>query len=81
MINYMHANVIVGLTQKGTVAHRLEEIDGRIALFEQKYGMPFERFLMQGEEGVIQNQFSYEVERDYLEWGGLISRRRVMKSA
>ena len=57
---------------------RVEKIDREIGVLEEKYCMSFEQFVMRGEEDAIPNQFSYEVERDYLEWDGLVSRKRVV---
>ncbi len=57
---------------------RVERIERKVDMFEQKYGMSFEQFQMHGEDGIIPNQFSYEVERDYLEWDGLVSRKQIV---
>ena len=56
----------------------VEKIDREIGVLEKKYGMSFEQFLMCSKEGTILDQFSYEIERDYLEWDGLVSRKRVV---
>ena len=72
-------DIAVRVTLKDSVAYRLEKIDEEIDLFEQKYGMPFEQFSARGEDGEIPNQFSYEVESDYLEWDGLVSRKRTVE--
>ena len=72
-------DIAVRVTLKDSVAYRLEKINKEIMLFEQKYGMPFDQFSIQGEEGTIPNQFSYEVESDYLEWDGLVSRKRAVE--
>lgn len=72
-------DIAVRVTLKDSVAYRLEKIDKEIKLFEQKYGMPFDQFSAQGEDGLIPNQFSYEVESDYLEWDGLVSRKQTVE--
>jgi hypothetical protein len=40
--------------------------------------MTFEQFQARGEEKDISDQFSYEVEGDYLEWEGLVSRKKKL---
>ena len=67
------------ITLRDAVEHRLEKIDAAIRAYEQKYGMSFEQFQNRGQTESIPQQFSYEVERDYLEWDGLISRKRKIE--
>ncbi|MFQ5456596.1 MAG: hypothetical protein ACE5EA_10430 [Nitrospirota bacterium] len=61
---------------KDAVEHRLEKIDLKIKRFEQKYKFHFEEFDENYRKEEIPDQYSYEVESDYLEWEGLISRKR-----
>ena len=61
---------------RDAVQYRLQQIDSRIQALEQKYGIVFEKFEELFQAGHILNQHSYEVEQDYLEWEGLISRQR-----
>ena len=72
-------NVALFIALGDAVEHRLEKIDAAILEFEQKYGMSFEQFESKGKEGEIPDQFSYEVEGDYLEWDGLISRKKKLE--
>jgi hypothetical protein len=72
-------NVALLIALKDAVEHRLEKIDEAIDALEQKYGMSFEQFQTQGEEGKIPDQFSYAVESDYLEWDGLMSRKKKLE--
>lgn len=72
-------DVALLITLKDAVEHRLEKIDLAIHKLEQKYGMNLEQFLKRSEEGTIPSQFSYEVERDYLEWDGLMSRKEKIE--
>ncbi len=67
------------ITLRDAVEHRLEKINAAICVYEQKYGMSFEQFQSHGQTESIPQQFSYEVERDYLEWDGLISRKRKIE--
>jgi hypothetical protein len=72
-------NVALLITLKDAIEHRLEKIDAAIEGLEQKYEMSFEQFQMQAKEGNIANQFSYEVESDFLEWDGLLSRKNKLE--
>jgi hypothetical protein len=72
-------DVALLIALRDTVEHRLEKIDGAIHEYEQKYGMSFEQFRARGEDKGIPDQFSYEVESDYLEWDGLMSRKRKLE--
>jgi hypothetical protein len=59
---------------KDAVEHRIEKLEKEIKFFEKKYGMNFEEFKKRFEKNEIQNSYSYDVEMDYLEWEGLVSR-------
>ena len=72
-------NVALRIALRDAVEHRLEKIDAAIATLEHKYGMPFDEFQARGQVQEIPNQFSYEVESDYLEWDGLTSRKRKLE--
>lgn len=72
-------NVALPIALQDAVAHRLEKVNVAIRALEQKYGMSFDQFQAQGEEENVQSQFSYEVENDYLEWDGLVSRKMKLE--
>ncbi len=59
---------------KDAIEHRIEKIEKEIKNYEKKYGMSFEKFKTKFEKEEIENSYSYEIEMDYLEWEGLISR-------
>lgn len=71
--------VALFIALRDAVEHRLEKIDEAIHEYEQRYGMPFEQFQARGQNEEIPDQFSYEVESDYLEWDGLMSRKRKLE--
>lgn len=73
-------DVALLIALRDAIEHRLEKIDEAIQSYEQKYEMPFEQFQDRGQAGRIPNQFSYEVESDYLEWDGLTSRRKKLET-
>jgi hypothetical protein len=72
-------DVALLIALRDAVDHRLEKINEAIRNYEVEYGMSFAEFRARGEEESIPNQFSFEVESDYLEWDGLISRRRKLE--
>lgn len=62
------------------VEHRIEKVKAGIKTYEKKYGMTFEKFKERFEKGETANIYSYNVETDYLEWEGLISRLKKYNS-
>ena len=71
-------DVALLITLRDAIEHRLEKINVAIQNYERKYDMSFEQFRARGEENNIPDQFSYEVEDDYLEWEGLVSRKEKL---
>jgi len=59
---------------KDAIEHRIEKIEKEIKDYEKKYGMSFEEFKEKFDRGEISDSYSYDIEMDYLEWEGLISR-------
>ncbi|MCL4491721.1 MAG: hypothetical protein M1510_07455 [Nitrospirae bacterium] len=55
---------------------RLKECEEKLFDFEAKYGMDFEMFKKQWEEGYIKDKHSHIVERDFMEWEGFESERK-----
>ena len=73
-------NVALLLTLQDAIAHRLTKINADIQELEEKYGMPFEQFESLGKQEKLPNQFSFAVESDYLEWDGLVSRKKKLEN-
>ena len=72
-------DVALLIALRDAVEHRLEKIEEAISDYEQQYDMSFEQFQTRGQKEDIPNQFSYEVESDYLEWDGLVSRKTKLE--
>ncbi len=72
-------DVALLIALRDAIEHRLEKINAAIRGYERKYGMSFKDFQTQGENQNLPNQFSHEVESDYLEWDGLMSRKKKLK--
>ncbi len=62
------SDVALLLAIKDLVRLRVNEAQSRIAKFEKKYGMTFSEFEEACENGKIPDPYSYEVEKDDLEW-------------
>jgi hypothetical protein len=67
------------MVTQDVIAHRLESIAKQLHTLEQKYGMSFEQFDVRFQAEALPNQYSYEVEQDYLEWEGLLCRKRRLQ--
>ncbi|MFO7633705.1 MAG: hypothetical protein R6W76_14270 [Caldilinea sp.] len=65
--------VAVTLAVKDWLQLRLSVIESQKQAFEEKYGMDFADFRAAWGAGEIADQYSYEVERDYWEWEGLLT--------
>jgi hypothetical protein len=75
----IHLDSALRIVTQDAIAHRLESIAKQIQTLEQKYGMSFEQFDIRFQTEELPNQYSYEVEQDYLEWEGLLCRQRRLQ--
>ena len=75
----MHLDSALRIVTQDAIAHRLESIATQLHILEQKYGMSFEQFDVRFQVEELPNQYSYEVEQDYLEWEGLLCRQRRLR--
>lgn len=57
------------------VQFKLDRLDRDIKRFEERYGCTFSEFDRAFQRDEVPNASSYEIEQDYLDWEGLISRR------
>ena len=69
------ADVALHVALKDVIAHRLEIIESESKRLESKYHLTFPDFKLKWEKGEIEQKYSYDVEKDYWEWEGLVSRR------
>lgn len=65
---------------KDAVEYRIEKIEAELKRLEEKYHMTFEEFKEKFDREEIEEPYSYNVETDYLEWEGLISRLSKYRS-
>jgi hypothetical protein len=65
---------------RDAIDHRIEKIETEIRKYEERHRMTFKEFKDKFEKGNIPDSYSYNVETDYLEWEGLISRLSNYKS-
>ncbi|MFB6147715.1 MAG: hypothetical protein ABEJ66_02415 [Candidatus Nanohaloarchaea archaeon] len=71
-----HLDSAVRMTVRDALEHRLEKVEEGIEEFEEKYGMSFEEFEEKWENDEIDERYSYDVESDFWEWEGLVTRRK-----
>ena len=69
-------DMAIRLTLRDAARFKLRELESGLNRFEEKYGMTFSQFERAFQDGDIPDAFSYEVESDYLEWEGLLSRKK-----
>lgn len=74
-------DVAVSSTLRDALEHRLEIVKKDMKKFEKKYGMNFSEFKKRWQKGEIRNKFYYSVERDYIEWETLKTRKKRLKEA
>lgn len=67
------------MTVKDVIEHRLEKIEREIAKFENNYRENFSAFKREWTKR--KDKFSYKIEKDYIEWEGLITRKKKLKKA
>ena len=65
--------VALPLAIKDWVRLKLKETSEQREAFERRYGMEFHAFKRAWNEGLVENDHSYEVERDYWEWEATIT--------
>ena len=68
-------DIAVRLALRDAARFKLGELESDIERFEEKYRMTFPEFERAFQSEEIPDTFSYEVESDYLEWEGLMSRK------
>ncbi|MEW6685836.1 MAG: hypothetical protein AB1393_06480 [Candidatus Edwardsbacteria bacterium] len=67
--------VALWIALRDILVHKLEEIETSIRHFEEKYKMSFHEFKALCEKEEFPNQYSFEVESEFLEWEALCSRK------
>ncbi|MBI4787218.1 MAG: hypothetical protein HY782_09250 [Chloroflexi bacterium] len=71
--------VALWMTLRDTVEHRLEKIAAQRKAYENKYGTDFAAYQKKWNAEQVPNQYAYEVEKDYLEWEGLVTREAKLR--
>ena len=71
-----HLDSAVRITVRDALKHRLERVEEEIEEFEEKYGMSFEEFKQKWNSDEIEDRYSYDVESDFWEWEGLVTRKK-----
>jgi hypothetical protein len=71
--------VALWMTLRDTVEHRLEKIATERKVYEDKYGMDFQAFKPLWDAGQVPNQYAFEVEKEFLDWEGLVTRQAKLQ--
>lgn len=71
----------INSTLRDALEHRMEIVEKSIKNFEKKYSMTFAEFKKKWKEGKIKNKFSYGIEKDYIEWETLDTRKKKLEEA
>ena len=58
------------------LAAQIRTCNQEISQYEIKYRSTFEEFAEAWEQGSTPDRHSYEIERDYMEWEGLVAEKR-----
>jgi len=58
------------------IINQIRECEQEIAQYELKYGMTFAEFAAAWERDDLPNKWSHIVERDYMEWEGLVAEKQ-----
>lgn len=71
--------VALHVALKDVISHRLELIESGINKMEERYHVAFHEFKRKWEKGQIEQKYSHDVEKDYWEWEGLVSRKNKIE--
>ena len=72
-------NIAINITLKDATKYRLNEINKKLKKFNEKYKIDFNKFERLWKEGKIKDKFSYNAEKDYLEWDSLVTRKNKLE--
>lgn len=73
--------VAINSTLRDALEHRMELVEKGIKSFEKRYGIGFSDFKKKWREGKIKDKFSYSIEKDYIEWETLATRKKRLEEA
>lgn len=72
-------DVALLLVLRDALAYRLEQIETDLRAFESKYGMTFDSYRQRWESEDRDEDYRWEVERDYLEWEALVTQKQRLE--
>lgn len=67
------------LVLRDAVAYRLDRLNEEQQAFEARYGMGWDAFRARWDSEDREEDYSWNAERDYLEWEALVTRRRRLE--
>ncbi len=69
------------LVLRDAFAYHLEQLQQQLQTFEHKYGMSFEEYRQRWESIDQPDDYTWEAERDYLEWEALFTRKQRLEKS
>ncbi len=68
------------LVLRDALAYRLEQMETELRAFESKYGTPFDEYRQRWESQDRDESYSWEAERDCLEWEAVATRKQRLEN-
>ncbi|MCE7938291.1 hypothetical protein DCC79_07210 [bacterium] len=69
------------LVMRDAVAYRIQQLNEGLAAFEAKYGMSWDAYRERWQDETREQDYAWEAEHDYLEWEGMVTRKRRLEDA
>ena len=69
------------LALRDAFTYRLEQIQRQLQPFETKYGMSFAEYRQRWESEDRPEDYTWDAERDYLEWEALMTRKHRLENS
>ncbi|MBS1249706.1 MAG: hypothetical protein MAG431_01287 [Chloroflexi bacterium] len=73
-------DIALQLVLRDSIEHRLMKIKVSRQGFREKYGMSFDEYDQQWEAEDKDEDYTWEAERDYLEWEALVTRQHRLEA-
>ena len=72
----LRPGIALSLTVRDAFAYQLERVEAGLMRFEEKYGVPFEQYKQRWEAEENEAGYSWDAERDFLEWEAFVTRKQ-----
>ena len=72
-------DVALLLVLRDALAHRLQQLEAELRMFESKYGMSFDAYRQRWEGEDRAEDYGWGAEKDFLEWEALVTRKHRLE--